>query len=276
MTRHFLAYATANEGRWFRDRINFRCLARFDPGVPAVEVIIAVSEARVRDAEDARSLATLRSIAASSRHLQVHAVMFKSNLGRDFSSWQACLKAIADQGAHDEDYVLCLNRSAFGPACEGWYSAFTRQFERDRRVLLCGNSINFEGYRALPGPAHTHVQTYAFLGRVGDLSRHLSGLPGLSSATRDAAIRDGEIELSRRLLRSGAGITSLAWPRHFFFEDRAHDPGLPQHNVSFSLATTPFRHWASADDRGAAAIWARLSGRVAAALRRLAGGAQDR
>jgi hypothetical protein len=245
MRRHFLAYATANESwRFSWDAVNFRHLARFDPGVERVEIVIAISQAR--EIVDRLALAELCRIAERNPRLAVRAVLFKPNPGRDFSSWRRALARMAAE-AQPDDYVLCLNRSAYGPLGDGWFSRFVEQLERSPGAVLCGNSINFEGYGKRPAPEHTHVQTYAFLGTLGVLERHLARLSGLQARTREEAIVHGELELGRNVLAEGSGITSLAWPRHVFTAAAPYDAALPQRNISFELTETPFRHWRRRD-----------------------------
>jgi len=258
-SRYYLAYATANESwRFFWDLQNFQRLAIFDPGVAHVDIFIAVSEVVPRRESHYRDLARLCRIAESNPRLRVRQLIFKPNTGQDFSSWNRSLSAIADE-CSPYDCVLCVNRSAFGPLDHGWYVRFVNQLEREPGIALCGNSINFEGYVAPPGPEHTHVQTYAFLGRPHLLAPHFARLPGLLAPTRERAILDGEIALSKALLREGYGITSLAWPEHVFFKHCAHDPALPQINISFELSATPYRHWGREDYLAARAWWRRLA-----------------
>lgn len=272
MARHFLAYATANESwRFFWDLLNFRQLASFDPGVAQVDMYIAVSEVVPRSEADYRALARLCRIVESNPRIRVRKISFKPNAGRDFSSWHHCLSAIVAE-CSPIDYVLCINRSAYGPLGRDWYARFVGQLERGPRIALCGNSINFEGHERPPGPEHTHVQSYAFLGRPHLLAQHFAGLPGLLASTRAHAIEDGEIALSKSLLRQGYGITSLAWPARVFFEHCAHDPALPQVNISFDLETTPYRHWRRGDYRSARNLWQCLAWQLAP---RPPGGAAD-
>jgi len=266
MPRYYLAYATANEKRhFFWDAANFGRMVARDPGVERMELFIAISEVRPRSPRDERAVGELLKILAQEPRIRVREVAFKSNVGRDISSYAHCLTAIAAEAAED-DFVLCLNRSAFGPMRDGWYGAFVRQFARDERVGLCGNSINFSGYPDPPDRGrYTHVQTYCFLGRPRNLAQHVAGLPAMRAQTREDAIRGGEIELSRSMLRAGHGLSCLAWPEHVFFAPDPYDPSLPSYNISGALTTTPFRHWASRDYRWMPnlAPWLRWYRRVA-------------
>jgi hypothetical protein len=266
MPRYYLAYATANEKRrFFWDALNFERLVARAPGVESIELYIAVSEVLGRSAEDDRAVAGLLKILAREPRIRVREVAFKSNTGRDMSSYLHCLDAIAAEASAD-DYVLCLNRSAFGPMRDDWYGAFVRQFGRDERIGLCGNSINFTGFPDLPDRGRfTHVQTYCFLGRPRVLADCFAGLPGLRAQTKEETIRGGEIALSRAVLRAGLGLSCLAWPEHVFVEPDPFHPSLPTDNISEFLTTTPFRHWGADDYRWRAnlAPWLRWHWRFA-------------
>jgi hypothetical protein len=246
--RHYLVYATANEGRnFFWDAVNFERLVAREPGVERIDMFIAVSEVRPRSSADDRAVGALLKILARQPRIRVREVAFKSNTGRDFSSYAHCLAAIAAEAAA-EDYVLCLNRSAYGPMSDGWYGAFVRLFESNARLGLCGNSINFTGFPDLPDRGKfTHVQTYCFLGRPRVLAQHIARLPALQSRIKAEVIRGGEIALSRSILGAGLGLACLAWPRHVFVEPEPFDPSLPSGNISSTLTNTPFRHWARRD-----------------------------
>jgi hypothetical protein len=264
--RYYLAYATANDKpRYFLDARNFERLVARAPGVERIELFIAVSEVRPRSSADDRAVAGLLKILAREPRIRVRQVAYKSNTGRDISSFAHCLEAIAAEAAAD-DYVLCLNRSAFGPMRDDWYGAFVRQFGRDGRIGLCGNSINFSGYPDLPDRGRfTHVQTYCFFGRPRMLREYFAGLPGLRAETKEDAIRGGEIALSRAVLRAGLGLSCLAWPEHVFVEPDPYHPSLPVDNISENLSTTPFRHWAADDYRWREnlAPWLRWNWRLA-------------
>ena len=70
------------------------------------------------------------------------------------------------------------------------------------------------------------------------LAQQIARVPGRRAMTKEQAIVDGEIRLSRQVLQSGQGISCLAWPEHVFFEHDAYDPALPQTNISETLTTT--------------------------------------
>ena len=87
MPRHYLAYATANEGgRFFRDAVNFERLVAREPGVERVDLFMAISEVQPRSSSDERAVAGLLDILARQPRIRVRQVAFKPNTGRDMSS----------------------------------------------------------------------------------------------------------------------------------------------------------------------------------------------
>ena len=248
--RYFMSYATANDDpSYARDFVNFQNLRKRNPGPGTVEVYIAVSEAKPRTRRDAKKLRQLRRLLESSRSFRVKTIRFKNNLGRDLSSAKYNLLDIA-RVASPDDFVFFINRSAFGPRTKHWYSQFISQIEKFPDIGMCGNTIN----RPCPGETdHTyklHVQTYAFLTRIRYFEVFMKNMPGENSRTREQAIQEGELELSRRILEKGLGLTSLAWPDHHFkSEDEDINPELPCGNMTMTpgfehiLAELPYIHW---------------------------------
>jgi hypothetical protein len=145
--------------------------------------------------------------------------------------------------AQPDDFVFMLNRSAYGPSLADWYRSYTLPFLRHRNLGLCGSSINFE--------FKTHVQTYAWMTRMGIISELMEQFPGGKARSRTEAIFKGEFGVSQELMRRGYGITALAWPDEIFDTNRMHEIQFPQHNYSEYLKDVPFRHWANDDRRRA-------------------------
>ncbi len=241
--RGFLAYATANDRFGHaQDRANFARMLTIPSGVECIDIGIAISEARPRSRRDERDFRDMaRSLEASGR-FHVAAMEFKPNVGRDFSSWRDLLYGFRRE-ASPADFVLLLNRSAYGPMQADWYARYLAPFSRHPKLAVCGSSINFEYRRQALAGANTHAQTYAWMSRFDALDRLLDDFPGCHTRSREEAIRDGELGLSRRWFDLGLSITSLAWPGEYFDAERRHDPTLPQHNLSEHLRGVPFRHW---------------------------------
>lgn len=241
--RHFLAYLTANDRSHYQaDFLNFFHMTRHHPGVPRVSMWIAVSRVRPFDATDHAAIAGLLRMAAKCPWLDVQGVLWKGNVGRDFSSAEACLRTIAEQ-ASDDDYVLVRNRSACGPSQPGWYEQYVAQYERFPKTGLVGSTINFIGHplRPVPGPT-THVQTYAYLSQWRHLAPLLGAYPGARCVDRLELINEGEIGLSRHMLERGLGLSCLYWPGELFTASRLSAPHLPQVDVKRQASTISLRY----------------------------------
>lgn len=248
--RYFMSYATANDDpHYARDFFNFQNLRFRDPGPATIEVYIAVSEAEPRTRRDNQRLRQLRRLIESSSSFEVKSIRFKRNEGRDLSSMKQNLLDIAQAGSPD-DFIFFSNRSADGPRTHRWYDEFISQLEKFPESGVCGNTIN----RPCPGEAdHTyklHVQTYAFLTRLRHFEEFMTDMPGEHARTREQAIQEGEIELSRRVLAKGLALTSVAWPDHqFTSQDEDIDPELPCGNMTMTpghediFIRLPYFHW---------------------------------
>ncbi len=229
----FLAYATANDPLgYLLDVANFRRMLIWASGVEKIDISIAVSEAQPRSHVDERWYEKVAQRLEASGRFRVAALFFKPNMGRDFSSWFSGIEKLSHAKA--DDLVLMLNRSAHGPLTHDWYSQFARPFEAVPALGLCGSSINFEH--------NVHVQTYAWMTRMNVLTEISGEYPGKYALTRETAIFNGELALSRRIMGKGYQITSLAWPGEVFSQSRNADPSLPQYNISGNLENVPFRH----------------------------------
>jgi hypothetical protein len=154
-------------------------------------------------------------------------VIRKGNIGRDFSSAEACLRSMAD-AIGDDDYVLVRNRSAYGPSRSGWYKEFVAQYERHPNTGLVGSTINLLGHPLRPsGGSPTHVQTYAYLSQWRNLVGLADAYPASRCVERLQLIVDGEIGLSQHILAHDLGISCLLWPDELFRADSAIPSHLP-------------------------------------------------
>lgn len=255
----FLAYATANEGcGYLWDVANIRRWLRWPSGMERIDVCFAISQVHGCRKHEQRFYRKLADWLERSGKFRVIDIVFKNNLGRDFSSWRACLKRLQPL-ARPDDFIFMLNRSAYGPLAEDWYGSYTLPFLHHPNLGLCGSSISFE--------FKTHVQTYAWMTRMGIVSELMEQFPGGEARSRTEAIFKGEFGVSQHLMSRGYGITALAWPDEIFDASRIHEIQFPHHNYSEYLKDVPFRHWAK-DDRYWAnfdlrARWARLGSRLA-------------
>ncbi len=146
-------------------------------------------------------------------------IFFKSNIGRDFSSYSMMNDLIQEKAA-PVDYVFFQNRSGYGPFKKGWLKEMIIQYEKHDRTAICGSTINFMDHpnrsqrNDLP-----HVQTYAFLTKILFLEKLGSSFPGKKESSRLEIILQGEIGLSQFFLNRGFGITCMEWPDEYITND---------------------------------------------------------
>jgi hypothetical protein len=213
------------------DAVNFERMARLSPGSGPLQVVVAVSAARPFTETDRLRVARLVAILERSPHICGVTVIFKGNVGRDFSSAYACLREISRSAAPD-DVVMVKNRSGYGPLKADWFGAYARLLSSRDDLGMVGSTINFVGLDDRPrAPVMTHVQTYAYVSHWSDLAAIVDRFPAIDRTDRVEVIEHGEIGLSRMILESGRSIACLAWPTHRFTLERPTDPELPHYDV---------------------------------------------
>lgn len=259
-TCYRLAYLTANDGRDFSiDYLNFRNMARRPPGVEHVEITIAISRVRPVSRANLRQIDALVRLAEASPWLSVRTVIWKGNVGRDFSSAQACLQSMAEVAA-STDYVMLRNRSAYGPLCDDWYSAYVAQYEKHPDTGLVGSTISLVGP---PWHATTddvrHVQTYVYLSQWRHLAPLIDEFPGCRCKDNPTAIVQGELGLNQQIMAAGLGISCLHWPEHVFRTGSLDDPSLPRRDIKSELSGLPFLYKFPAYRRSRGPFWRRLA-----------------
>jgi hypothetical protein len=242
-SQFFLAYLTANDSPYYvADFLNFRAMTLRHPGVERIALYIAVSRVRPWSARDYAAVDALARLAAGCPWLDVRAVLWKGNVGRDFSSAEACLQALGAEASPD-DFVMVRNRSAYGPSRPDWYRQYVEQYRRVPDTALVGSTINLIGHpkRPSPGPA-THVQTYAYLSQWRHFATLADAYPAARCVDRIELIDQGEIGLSRHLLDRGLGISCLRWPDQHFTRDRPAPERLPRSDIKSSALDLSLRY----------------------------------
>jgi len=241
--RHYLIYITANDlSTYLDDFFNFDDMARFAPGVPQVNVVIAVSQVNPFSDFDKMVLGMLRWRIEKSKHLKVTNILLKGNIGRDFSSTKVCLDTLIDV-AKDDSFVLVRNRSSYGPICKNWFSAFAEQYSKYSDTGLVGSTISLNGHPSMPNPEGAiHVQTYCYFSQWRHLKDMIDDFPGSKSLDRISTIVDGEIELSKRIMSHGLKISCLNWPDIYF--DSSILNALPDFGgcLNGNIKKLPFRY----------------------------------
>lgn len=239
--RYYLAYLTANDAELFvADYLNFRHMVRFPPGVPRVIVYVAVSVTQRLSPVDYLALEGLVELTEPCEWLEVRRVLIKGNVGRDFSSAEACLQAIAED-AWPDDYVMVRNRSAHGPQRENWFRDYVDQFERFSDTGLVGSTINFRCHLPVEG-VQTHVQTYAYLSAWKFLQPLAADFPAARCVERADVITQGEIGLSQNILERGLGLSCLHWPWEQFTRARPSAEYLPHVDLKRTSHNVPLRY----------------------------------
>jgi hypothetical protein len=268
--RYHFAYLTANDQRGFAtDYLHFRNMAHRLPGVAPVEITIAVSLVRPFSADDARALEGLVRCASVAESLRVQAVIWKGNVGRDYSSAQACL-ALIRGNASDGDYVMLQNRSAYGPLTNSWYKAFIDQYEKHPDTGLVGTTINLTGHQSMPKNIDArHVQPYVYLSQWRHLRSLVDDFPGIRCTRRREIIIAGEIGISKRIMEKNLKISCLFWPDHAFTAQSEVDPSLPRADIKRKAFGLPYRHRFSGYLRTPKALMHRLAWRAWLASYRL-------
>ena len=242
MNRFHLAYLTANDKRFAADYLHFRNMTRRSPGVQTVLLTIVVSRSRPVSAFDLASVERIVGCTRDCPWLDVRGVLWKGNLGRDFSSAAVALNDISGI-VQESDYVMVRNRSAFGPLTENWYRQYVDQYNRHPATGLVGSTINLIGHPLRPDVEDTpHVQSYIYLSQWKHLGPMAKDYPGSRRADRLDVVVEGEIGLSRQIMADGQQISCLNWPEHAFSADGPVPSSLPRRDIKRMALRLPFRY----------------------------------
>jgi hypothetical protein len=240
--RYFVSYASANDEPYHTDLTHLHSMINFSSGVGVVNMYISISKVVDREFCDGLFRLVCWLISLGSKNLKIKSITIKDNVGRDFSSHHHNCQKIFRSGK-DTDFVLFLNRSAYGPLSDNWFLDYLNLYNGFSDVSIAGTTINFLGHPSITteGPT-SHVQTYAFLMRVGDCKKYLMSLPAQHEENRLRIIAYGEIELSKRVLLSGKAITCLAWPSYIFTLQNQNVDHLPRRDIKAEVTGLPFLH----------------------------------
>ena len=238
--KYYLAYLTANENKsYIADYFNILNMTKYNPGVPEVLVYIAVSKIHQLCKKDKTTIDKIVNLTNNCSWLNVCFVIFKNNIGRDFSSASICLKEIA-KTANNEDVIMIRNRSGYGPFCDSWYVDYIKQFEKSPTMGLVGSTINFAGLSDMKTKdIITHVQTYVYLSKWKHFKNIKDKYPGIKSNSHKETVIKGEIELSRYILNQGLQLSCLNWPNHIFNINFLKDYNLPQIDIKKTVKNLP-------------------------------------
>ena len=256
--RFHLIYLTANDQPNFSiDYLNLLYMAYLSPGVEKVELTLVVSAVKPVSNANRRELDALVKLVSESPWLVCKGIIWKGNVGRDFSSAYAGLSSIKPD-AVSGDYVMVRNRSAYGPFMHDWYARFVDQYTRFPDSGLVGNTINLSGPVDAPEHSLPHVQTYVYLSQWWVFSALLDDFPGLSSCDNRSAIVSGELGMSRAILAMSLRLSCLYWPDRCFCADLSQLDGLPLRDIKSEANDLPFRYKFPAYRRGRQAMLKRV------------------
>ena len=218
--KYFHCYATGNDFRFFRqDFKNLKRIKNIVSGVDEIYLFIAVSKVRRFNFFDIIFKKIVQKMFKNHPAIKLVGIIFKSNIGRDFSSYQAMFEKIKPL-VSDNDYVFFQNRSGYGPFRENWYKNFVEQFEKFPSVAICGSTINFCDHPFISSNNDmAHVQTYSFLTKVSFLKLFGEDFPAINETDKLKIIANGEIVLSQFFLNKGYKITSIEWPNEVIAKD---------------------------------------------------------
>ncbi len=211
--KYFHCYATANDSRFYlKDIQNLMRLKNYYSGFETVVLFIAISKVNEITAYDDFFVNTVYKIFDKHPSIDLREVYYKSNLGRDFSSFELSLKKLRKE-ADIDDFVLFQNRSGRGPFSVNWYKDVVNQYKKFDSIAICGSTINFNDHPERSKKTNLpHVQTYMFLSTLRYLNMLGDTFPGSDKSIKLDIICYGEIELSQFFLRKGYKITCMEWP----------------------------------------------------------------
>jgi len=211
--KHFHCYATANDSRFYSEDLrNLQRIRNIDSGVDSIFLYISISQVKKSNLIDRIFIRAVRRMFKEHRSINLMEIICKSNIGRDFSSYQTMLEKVKAIST-DDDYILFQNRSGYGPFRENWYRKFVEQFEKFDSVALCGSTINFKDHPSRSSRNNLpHVQTYSFLSNMFFMNMLGESFPGANETDRNDIITKGEIGLSQFFLEKNYKITCIEWP----------------------------------------------------------------
>lgn len=210
----FYCYATANDSRlYLKDVQNFLRIKKKQTGYSKVILFVAISTVKKVNIFDSIFRFCITKLFKNHPTIELREIFFKSNIGRDFSSYEQLLLKVAPI-ANQNDYIFFQNRSGYGPLKNNWYTSFVEQLDRFPSSAICGSTINFKDHNLRSNNTLPHIQTFAFLTKV-KFTNLLHGIfPGSTETDKLGVICNGEIAYSQFFLKKGYTITCIEWPQH--------------------------------------------------------------
>jgi len=242
----YLGYLTANDDpSFFKDYLNVKNMVRYKPGVSPLHVCITVSAVRKITDKDKSKIKRLKKTLLKANHISTVKIIFKNNIGRDFSSAQISLKYFSEF-CKDESYILIRNRSGYGPLNNKWYANYISQNKKLPKGGLTGSTINQCKIQNVETEnqqiqIQTHVQTYAYLSKWKYYKPIADEFPGADYLHKRDVIIQGELGLSSSFIERGLALNCIQWSDHIFTADKLYYDELPSKDVKNISTNVPIR-----------------------------------
>ena len=152
-----------------------------------------------------------------SRYPFVSEIIYRRNVGRDIGAYD-CGYQYLKKRDYDGDVVF-MNSSLTGPDRDGWLVDYASLYHSDASVGLVGISMNSHDTNRGSPRLDPHVQSFFLYSSMDKLKDVFPDrLPGMRNRhERQDPITNGEIAISREMLRSGYGIACRVFGGDVFF-----------------------------------------------------------
>jgi len=184
-------------------------------------------------------------------------IFFRENDGFDFGAYNFGYNILKSKNYLGE--VVFMNSSIDGPHKNNWLKKYHNLFNSNKKIGLCGISMN--SYRTNLKLSRSflryldkiakkigieilnnffwkedffspHIQSFFIYTRVDILKKVFArNLPGIGLVNHQEIISEGEIELSRKILKEKFGICSSLWPEWIYFKGMVWDK--PKGDIRF-------------------------------------------
>lgn len=198
----------------------FHNMKRFDPGCDMeCDVIISRNQTGFpfRKKDDSSTPHAAYEDLVSDESF-IRSLRFRSNVGMDIGAYDSGLQRLRKE--HYTGDVVFMNSSVEGPMQDNWLARYKDLFHGTQRTGIVGVSLNSSDSTKAPAPFKPHVQSYFLYSSMKVLDdvfpRHLPFWRWSSRKTM--IIRRGEIEISRRVLAKGYGISCSNFPDFIYFK----------------------------------------------------------
>ena len=237
----FMLYATANDDDYSLDFLHFNQMKKFVSGVDVIKLVLVVSLVAEKSHKDAQFELAAKKKCASSNSIKLDSVIFKTNVGRDFSSVATGLAYIKKNYGFNESFILIRNRSAYGPFSNDWFSDF-KDLLTQSEIGMVGATLNFLEHPDIGKRVRPHVQTYVYMIKPCLLDGLLEDFPATNCENRLQLIDQGEIKLSELVCTAGFKLLSLQFPTQKVGRDTPNSEKILERDPRDYSAKLVFKH----------------------------------